>query len=160
LAVGTERPVWNDAAEPVGEERHDLAPERPVGEQPVDEDQGWALSGLVVADGTRRCADLQRRHPPDTHRPGHVAPPQGSVLGIQTASMYPCAVRTSKRYERCRQAEVVSDLSAWWSWTDFMMAAPAAPMNCGRLDAAQSRDATVWVTEPWNRGMTSLANSS
>ena len=115
--VGAERPVGDDAPEAVGEKGDDLAPQCPVDEQAVDEDQSGPLTDLVVADGTGRRADLQRRRP-DSRGPGHRAPPQ-PLAEIQTASMYlvrRAAVKTAgvpvpAMSDRC-QAEVVSDLCA------------------------------------------------
>ena len=42
--------------------------------------------------------------------------------------------------------------SACWSCTAFITADVAAPMKAGRLAAAQPRDSTARVAEPWNSG--------
>ena len=51
-------------------------------------------------------------------------------------------------------ASALAACSAPWSPIAFMTASVAAPMNFGRLLAAQSRDATGAGVEPWNSGIT------
>ena len=52
--VGPERQVGDDAAEPILQQRGHLAPEAAVDEQPVDEDDGRALTRLAIPDRALR----------------------------------------------------------------------------------------------------------
>ena len=57
--VRAERQVGDDAAEALGERRHDLLPEPAVDERPVDEDEDLAVaSGVAVVDRALRERDL------------------------------------------------------------------------------------------------------
>jgi hypothetical protein len=57
-AVRAQREVGRDAARLALEQRGDLAPQRPVDQQAMDEDHGRALAGVAVVDGPLRERDL------------------------------------------------------------------------------------------------------
>jgi hypothetical protein len=56
--VRAQREVGRDAARVALQQRRDLAPQRPVDEQAVDEDDRRALAGVAIADGPLRNGDL------------------------------------------------------------------------------------------------------
>jgi hypothetical protein len=56
--VGPEREVRRDAAVPPGEPRDHLAPQIAVHQEPVDEQEGRAFTGLPVAESALGELDL------------------------------------------------------------------------------------------------------
>ena len=96
----------------------------------------------------RRIAVRQQQGWPIVEGPSHLVI-DANTIAVEDGHDQPAAGAAS-----------FSARSALWSEMALPTALIAAPMNCGRFAAAQSRERTARSADPWNAGITSRAKSS